>query len=398
MSSHARSDAVDLAPRARRWRLAALSVGQVISWGILYYALIVAAPVIASDTGWPLATVMLAFSVGLITSAVAGVLVGRWLDEGSPRIVMATGSVVGALGLVIVSAAGDVPTFTIGWIVTGAGQSAVLYQAAFTVITRRHAADRRRAMTIVTLAGGLASTVFAPVVAGMLSALDWRATMLALAGVLVITTTPLHWCSLERAWPARVEPQPDEAQHTVAGVLRTRRFWALELSMIAVAAALYSVTLAIIPLYTERGMSFELAAWGLGLLGAGQVLGRLVYVALPHAGAPWLPLAATAALGALTLGLLALVPGPPWLLILIGVTAGAVRGAQTLVQGSAVVERWGARNYGAINGAFAAPITAVTAIGPALGPVLALATGSYAGMGLVAAALAVVGLVLARFS
>ena len=173
---------------------------------------------------------------------------------------------------------------------------------------------------------------------------------------------------------------------------------AVELSMIAVAAALYSVTLAIIPLYTERGMTYELAAWGLGLLGAGQVLGRIVYVALPHAGSPWVPLALTAAASALTLGLLALVPGPPWLLILIGIGAGAVRGAQTLVQGSAVADRWGTRDYGAINGAFAAPITAVTAIGPALGPVLAVATGSYAMMGLLAAALALVGLALARLT
>ena len=398
MRADAPAHGVALAARADRWRLAALSVGQVISWGILYYALIVAAPVIAIDTRWSLTTVMLAFSAGLVTSAIAGVLVGRWLDRGSPRLIMTGGSVVRALGLVLVSAAQDVPWFVLGWIVVGSGQSAVLYQAAFTVITRRHASDRRRAMTVVTLAGGLASTVFAPVVAGMLGVLDWRATMLVLAAVLVVTTTPLHWWSLERLWPPRPPRPTDEPGHTVATVLRTRRFWALELSMIAVAAALYSVTLAIIPLYTERGMTYELAAWGLGLLGAGQVLGRIVYVALPHAGSPWVPLALTAAASALTLGLLALVPGPPWLLILIGIGAGAVRGAQTLVQGSAVADRWGTRDYGAINGAFAAPITAVTAIGPALGPVLAVATGSYAMMGLLAAALALVGLALARLT
>ncbi|MGC5078387.1 MFS transporter [Agrococcus sp. DT81.2] len=398
MSTDAPPDAVASALGSQRWRLATLSTGQVISWGILYYALIVAAPVISTDTHWPLATVMLAFSAGLVASAIAGVLVGRWLDRGSPRVVMTGGSLVGALGLVVVSAAQDLPVFVLGWIVVGMGQSAVLYQAAFTVITRRHPSDRRRAMTVVTLAGGLASTVFAPVVAGMLSVMDWRTTMLALAAVLVATTTPLHWWSLERQWPPRTAQAPDEPRHTVSSVLRTRRFWALELSMIAVAAALYSVTLAIIPLYTERGMTFELAAWGLGLLGAGQVLGRIVYVALPHAAAPWVPLALTAGSSALMLSLLALVPGPPWLLLLIGVAAGAVRGAQTLVQGSAVADRWGTRNYGAINGAFAAPITAVTAIGPALGPVLASATGSYAAMGLVAAALAAVGLALARFT
>ena len=47
-----------------RLGLAALALGQVVSWGILYYGLIVAAPVIASETGWSLAAIMLGFSAG----------------------------------------------------------------------------------------------------------------------------------------------------------------------------------------------------------------------------------------------------------------------------------------------------------------------------------------------
>ena len=65
-------------------RLAALSVGQVISWGILFYALIVASPTIADDTGWSVALVTLSFSSGLVASAAAGVFVGTWLDERGP--------------------------------------------------------------------------------------------------------------------------------------------------------------------------------------------------------------------------------------------------------------------------------------------------------------------------
>ncbi|MGM1029970.1 MAG: MFS transporter [Actinomycetota bacterium] len=381
-----------------RMGLAALALGQVVSWGILYYGLIVAAPVIASDTGWSLSAITLSFSAGLVTSAVAGVLVGRWLDERSPRLVMTAGSLVGAAGLLAVSASPDLVGFTAGWVVVGVGQAAVLYQAAFTVIARRYAEGRRRAMTVVTLAGGLASTVFAPIVAGMLSVTDWRTAFVILAVVLTVVSTPLHWVSLERAWPERPPAAPHEDVHALRDVLRTRRFWALELSMVALVGALYSVTLAIIPLLAEKGITYGLAAWALGLLGAGQVLGRLVYVALPHATAPWVPLAVVAALSAALLALLSWLPGPPWLLIAVGVAVGAVRGAQTLVQGAAVADRWGTRGYGTLNGVFAAPITAVAALGPALGPVTASATGSYASMGLVAAALAVVALVLARFA
>jgi MFS family permease len=172
----------------------------------------------------------------------------------------------------------------------------------------------------------------------------------------------------------------------------------LEASMIALAAALFGVTLAIIPLYMEKGLTYELAAWSLGLLGAGQVIGRLLYLVIPHDTAPWRPLALTSALAALVLALMGFVPGPPWLLIVIGVTAGAVRGAQTLVQGSAVADRWGTRNYGSINGVFAAPITAITALGPALGPVIAMAVGGYSAMAIILAGLAGVAVVTARLS
>ncbi len=378
-------------------RLAALSVGQVISWGILFYALIVASPAVADDTGWPVALVTLSFSSGLVASAVAGVFVGKWLDERGPRLIMTVGSVVGPLGVVLVALAPNLAVFTVGWVIAGLAQSAVLYQAAFTVIARRYGARRRGAMTILTLAGGLASTIFAPIVAGLLAITDWRTMFLILAGFLLLTTAPLHWFSLERTWsPVRHD---DAAEvHTVSTVVRTRRFWMLELSMFALAAALFSVTLALIPLFTEKGMSYELAAWALGLLGAGQVIGRLLYVAVPHTAPQWVPLTVTAGLSVISLTLLALIPGPPWLLISIGIAAGAVRGAQTLVQGSAVADRWGTQNYGAINGIFAAPITLIGAFGPALGPLLAVATGSYSAMAVIAAGFAVLSLALARFS
>lgn len=378
--------------------MAALSVGQVISWGILYYALIVAAPAIAADTGWSIATITLCFSGGLLVSAASGIVVGRWLDDRGPRLVMTLGAVVGAVGLVVVSAAPNLIVFTLGWVVCGLAQSAVLYQAAFTVLTRRHGDSRRGAMTILTLAGGLASTVFAPVVAGLLSIHDWRVTFLILAGSLFVLTVPLHWFFLERAWAPLPPAHDGEGVHSVRGVIRTRRFWMLEISMVALAVALFSVTLAIIPLYMEKGLTYELAAWALGLLGAGQVVGRLLYVAMPHGTAPWIPLAVTSTLSVVLLALMGALPGPPWLLIVVGIVAGAVRGAQTLVQGSAVADRWGTRNYGSINGVFAAPITAISALGPALGPVVAVAVGGYSAMALVMAGFAVVAAVTARFS
>jgi MFS family permease len=172
----------------------------------------------------------------------------------------------------------------------------------------------------------------------------------------------------------------------------------LEISTLALVAALFAVTLAVIPLFTEKGMTYGLAAWALGLLGAGQIIGRLLFVAIPRAVASWVPLAVTAGLSTLSLVFLALVPGPPWALVTLAVAAGAVRGAQTLVQASAVVDRWGAQSYGTINGFFAAPVTVIMALAPAIGPIVAQVSGSYATMALIAAAVAGLATVTARFT
>lgn len=378
-------------------RLAALSIGQVVSWGILYYATIVAAPVIADETSWSLVAVTTVFSTGLVISAIAGIVVGRLLDARGPRLVMTIGSLVGVCGFALVAIAPNLVVFAVGWVIAGLAQAAVLYQAAFTVIARRYGQARHTPMTILTLAGGLASTIFAPIVAGLLTVTDWRMTYLILAAVLAIITIPAHWFFLEPRWP-HTDPSPHEHNHTVTDVLRTRRFWMLELVMIAIVVSLFSVTLTAIPLFTEKGISFELAALALGLIGAGQVVGRLLFVALPQGIAPWIPVSVIALLAALLLAGLALVPGPPWLLILIGILTGAVRGALTLVQASAVADRWGTRNYGSINGVFAAPITIVMALTPAIGALVAAGLGSYAALALLMAGVALVAAACARAS
>lgn len=388
--------AADTGRRERAWRLAALSTGQVVSWGVFYYALLVSSTTIAAETGWPLAAITACFSGGLVASALAGMVVGKLLDDIGPRVVMTLGSVVGVAGFVVVATAPNIPVFALGWIICGVGQAAVLYQASFTVITRRYGERRQGALTILTLAGGLASTIFAPINAALLAVLDWRATFLVLAAVVAVVTIPLHAVSLERSWPERPPPHPDEDVHTVTTVLRSRRFWFLEITSIALMTAIYCVTLNVIPLFTEKGFSFELAAVALGLLGAGQVVGRLMFLLIPRGAKPWMPMMLVGVLMTALLVLLAAVPGPPWLVILVGVVAGAVRGALTLINANAVSDRWGTRNYGSINGVYSAGTTIVGALTPAIGALIAAGTGSFAAMALIMAGVAALAALLAR--
>lgn len=366
-----------VAEGAPRGGLAALCITQTTGWGVLYYALIAAVRPISEDTGWDPALVTGAFSAGLLVSAAAGIFVGRILDRTGPRTLMIGGSLVGVLALVLVATAPNLPVFFAAWLVAGTAQAAVLYQPAFTVISRWYGPARIRPLTVLTLVAGFASTIFAPATAALTSAFGWRGAFIILAGIMGIITVPLHARYLNRnRAPAAPDAPASDHRALARAVRRSPEFLGLQALMVLLCLGLYTVTLNIIPVLMEKGADYTAAAVGLGLVGAGQVGGRLLFGAIPP-GARLPVIAGTAACAVL---LLAVVPGPVPLLIAAGVLAGAVRGCQTLLQATIVGDRWGSQNLGTLQGIFAAPLTAVTAIAPAAGPLLASWLGTYTAM------------------
>ncbi|HET8588866.1 MAG TPA: MFS transporter, partial [Nakamurella sp.] len=177
---------------SRRRMLAVLCCTEITSWGVLYYAFPVLLPLISADTGWSGTVVSGAFSAGQVLSACVGFLVGRLVDRRGPRPVMATGSVLGVLGLVLVAWGESLPLFYAGWLVVGLACAGTLYLPAFAAITRFFGSQRIRALTALTVVGGLASTVFAPLTGVLAGHLPWREALLVLAAVLAVVTIPLH--------------------------------------------------------------------------------------------------------------------------------------------------------------------------------------------------------------
>ena len=387
-----------VAEGAPRGGLAALCITQTTGWGVLYYSLIAAVRPISEDTGWDPALVTGAFSAGLLVSATAGITVGRMLDRTGPRALMIGGSLIGVLALIMVGLAPNLPVFFAAWLVAGTAQAAVLYQPAFTVVSRWYGPVRVRPLTVLTLVAGFASTIFAPVTAALTSAFGWRGAFIILAGTMGIITVPLHARYLNRSW-APAAPGTPATDHRVMmrAVRRSPEFLGLQALMVLLCLGLYTVTLNIIPVLMEKGADYTTAALGLGLVGAGQVGGRLLFAAIPR-GTRLPVIAGTSACAVL---LLAALPGPVPLLIAAGMLAGAVRGCQTLLQATIVGDRWGSQNLGTLQGIFAAPLTAVTAIAPAVGPAIAAWLGSYTAMAYamaVATGTAAFIAVVARFS
>ncbi|TQM09915.1 putative MFS family arabinose efflux permease [Pseudonocardia kunmingensis] len=376
--------------------LAVLCVTEITSWGVLYYAFPVLAPAMAADTGWSIGTITAAFSLGLVVSALVGIPAGRWLDRYGPRLVMTIGSVLAVPAVLGIAFAPGLPWFFASWVVAGVAMAGVLYQPAFAALTRWWGPRRVTALTAVTLLAGLASTVFAPLTAALSENLSWRQTYLVLAAVLAVVTIPAHLFGLRGHWP-QPDPaeHPEHAHHDPGTVSRSRPFILLVAAIAVGTFSAFAVIVNQIPLLIERGLSLTTAAWALGLGGLGQVLGRLGYATLTAHTSVRIRSVVILAASAVATALLAVLPGPAVLLIGAAMLAGAARGVFTLLQATAISDRWGAAHYGRLNGLLSAPAMIATALAPWAGAALATALGGYSTVFAVLAGLAALAAVLA---
>ena len=94
---------------------------------------------------------------------------------------------------------------------------------------------------------------------------------------------------------------------------------------------------------------------------------------------------------------LAVAPDSAVVLIGLGMVLGLARGIYTLIQATAITDRWGPTGYGTLNGILTAPALVAAASAPFVGATLAHLLGGYsaaflvlAGIGVIAAALAAI--------
>jgi MFS family permease len=365
----------------RRQALAALCVTEIVSYGVIYYAFPVLAGQIAAGTGWSRASVTLAYSAGNLAGALAGIPAGRLLHARGPRRVMTIASVAGAAAVAGIAAAPSYGWFLAGWLAAGIASAGLFYSPAFAALTTWYGHQRVRALTTLTLAAGFASTIFAPLTSALAAHMSWRDTFLILAAVLAVITIPAHALFLRPRWaPARhaaTAAAGGPARRRDREVLRSRAFLQLAGAGTLCAFAQYAALVNLVPLLEGRGMPGGLAAWALGLGGAGQVAGRLCYRPLVARLGARARVTAVIGAGAAATLLLGLVPGPAVLLIAVSVAAGAVRGVFTLTEATLVADCWGAERYAVLNGIFNAPLLAAGALAPGIGAGVAAVTGSY---------------------
>jgi MFS family permease len=354
------------------WRIAwSLAVTQTIGYGILYYAFSVFVKPMEAELGWSRAQTSLAFSLALLVEGVLALPIGRWIDKHGARGLMTLGSVLGSGFVVAWAYVNNLTTLYLVWLGIGVASAMVLYPVAFTVIAVWFRRSRAKAMLVVTLTAGLASTVFIPLCTYLIAALEWRSALLVLASLLALTTIPLHALVLRRR-PQDLGLSPDgdmsfKKPNAVAithqAATRSATFWLLTLAFAL--SSLTSIVIAahLVPMLTERGYASDVVALAAGSVGLMQLAGRVFYTPLSERFSLFWVSAVFFSLHGLALLCLLALPGA-WGLWLFAGLFGIANGSLSLAKASLVAETYGAANYGSISGSMTSLIAFTTTFAP----------------------------------
>ena len=169
------------------WRaVLVLGVTQIITWGTLFYPPVLTIPLIAREHGWSLTFAMGGFSLALLMAGLTLPYVGRLIDRHGGHRVMPVGSLLAAVGFVVLVHAEHPVVYLAAFILLGVAIAASLYDAAFATLGRIFGAGARSPITALTLAGGLASTASWPATYLLIQSVGWRGTYLVYAAVLAL--------------------------------------------------------------------------------------------------------------------------------------------------------------------------------------------------------------------
>jgi len=374
------------------WRaVSVLGLTEILSWGALFYPPVLTVPLIAADHGWSRSFAMAGFSVGLFVGGLCSRYVGGAIDRFGGHVVMPFGSLIGAAGLVGLAWAPGATSYFAAWITMGIAMAASLYDPAFATLGRIFGSAARAPITVLTLAGGFASTVSWPATQFLIEAVGWRGAYLVYAALLAGLAAPLHAFALPRehaSAPSRSVAPADKREKTFVPA------YGFAFVLVAAGFASYAfvpsaLSAQLLAIFNRFGLAPGTVVTIGMLFGPAQVLARVCELSFArHTHPLW---TARFALGLLVTAfvLLALLPFSAMLAAVFAVMYGMANGLLTIARGTVPLALFGAAGYGRLMGRIGGPFLVVQAVAPVVVTYVAEHASDAIGLALVAVFVAI---------
>jgi predicted MFS family arabinose efflux permease len=354
-----------------------LSATQILSWGTLFFGFALLLPAIQQRAGVRDGLVSIEYSVGLFIAAAGTFFAGVCLRYLSARTVMTFGSCLAGVSLALLAQSPMGYLRLLSLCMLGMSTGFVFYDTAFSVVALISPIHYRTAITLITLIGGLSSTIFWPLTRWLLDNIGLVVTLQVFAAINILVSAPLHALFLP---PIRAEERKKRAStlFTEVSSLLQLSFFRMLAASYALNAIVFSVlALYLIPYLQWSGMKPAQATYVAAFIGPAQIGGRLL---LLKGGYKWTAKQA---------GILSMVSLPTSLLILffgraslaLGVTFasayGVSNGIVTIVRGLSVIDHFGPERYSVVSGCLAGTALLARATGPFIASLLLRVTGTY---------------------
>ncbi|HEY0634865.1 MAG TPA: MFS transporter [Gammaproteobacteria bacterium] len=340
--------------------LMVIAFGQLISWGTLYYGITFMAQPIQNSTAWERKFIFMGYSLALLLSGLLLPWVGRLIQRRGARFALTSGMLLASAGFFTIALAEGTVAYLVGWAINGVAMALALYETAFAALSELRQMPLRRAIGIVTIVGGMASTAFWPLTALLVEQVGWRTTLIMFGTLHALVLAPMYW----RLLPSLAQQAPTAP---VAAALpppanAKRRLWLFS----AAFGALAFVSTGLVAHFTliMAGVEQATLLFALALIGPAQIAMRVIDIIAP-AGRKIvaLGLASTITLAIASL-LLLFSNAQAAMAIGVAILFGMGNGGMTIVRGMVPREYFSTQHYAVTLAALSRATHLLRAFGP----------------------------------
>jgi sugar phosphate permease len=248
----------------------------------------------SESLGWSRTSIMGAYTVGAISSALASPFVGRIIDKYGARVLMPISAVIGG-GLLMGLAGITQPwhfylLFGVG---LGVARPCFSMVSAMTTVSNWFIVRRGRALALTTMGAAVSALVIIPLTQYFVIYLSWRNAWIVLGGMTwVLLAIPSAIFIRRRPEDLGLLPDgeiikdrdlsesvdiPLEINWTGAEAMRTPTFWFLQISQILIYFAVMGIWMHAIASFTDHGVTPAQAAIAMGSISLTSIPSRIIW-------------------------------------------------------------------------------------------------------------------------
>jgi len=356
-----------ITPTQRPVHLATIGLGftQIVGWGTTFLMPAVLGRHMGDTLGLASEIVFGGITVMFGVGSLLAPQVGKLVDRTGARTIMASGSALYAVSIAALAFSQGLVSYLLCWAAMGIASTLALSTPSSIALAQVAGPSARRAIGMLAIIGGFASTVFWPLSGALDIALGWRGTLLVYAAIHLFACLPVHLWVLPRRPPAHhLAAAANPVASGVPSEVRTRAFLLLSLTLSSGAFVFTGAMVHMIELMRGLGHPAASAVFLASLIGPSQVIVRVFELLFGHRYS----IMNSAVFGsvALALGLaVAIIDGGNFVAALLCIVSyGIANGLKAVQRATLPLALFGRGQFGANMGRLALPQGIVSASAP----------------------------------